>query len=55
MENECGLPLYFKHTSFQEVVDYPPFKRVVEIVDHPSIIKVLIYILFWPFPFQEEK
>jgi hypothetical protein len=55
VEVECGLPLYFKRKSFQEVVDYPPFERVVEIVDHPSLIVVLIYIYFWPCPFQGKK
>jgi hypothetical protein len=39
VEIECGLPLYFKHKSFQEVVDYPPFEHV-EIVDHPPLVKV---------------
>ncbi len=37
MEVECGLPLYFKHKSFQEVVDYPPFESVVEIMNHPPL------------------
>ncbi len=39
MESECGLPLYFKHKSFKEVVDYPPFEHV-QIVDHPPLAKV---------------
>jgi len=55
VEVECGLPLYFKRKSFQEVVDYPPFECVVEIVDHPPLIEVLIYIFFWPCPFQKKK
>jgi hypothetical protein len=37
---ECGLPFYFKCKSFEEVVDYPPFERVVEIVNHPPLIEV---------------
>ncbi len=39
MEIECGLPLYFKHKRFQEVVDYPSFEHV-QIVDHPSFAKI---------------
>ncbi len=48
-------PFYFKHKSFEKVVDYPPFEHVVEIVDHPFLIKILIYILFWPCPFWKIK
>jgi hypothetical protein len=44
VEVECGLPLYFKHKSFQEVVDYPPFEHLVENVDHPPLIEVLSYL-----------
>jgi hypothetical protein len=55
MEVKCGLPFYFKCRSFQEVVDYPPFERVVEIVDHPPLIEVLIYIFLCPCPFQKKK
>jgi hypothetical protein len=28
VEVECGLPFYYKHKNFQEVVDYPPFEHV---------------------------
>ncbi len=28
VEVECGLPFYFKHKSFQKVMDYPPFEHV---------------------------
>jgi hypothetical protein len=55
VEINCGLPLYFKPKSFQEAVDYPPFECIVEIVKHPPFIEVLIYIFFWPCPFQEKK
>jgi len=55
MEVKCGLPFYFKCRSFQEVVDDPLFECVVEIVDHPPFIKVLIYIFLYPSPFQEKK
>jgi hypothetical protein len=41
--------------SFQEVVDYPPFERVVEVEDHPPLVKVLIYTFLWPCPFQKKK
>jgi hypothetical protein len=44
VEIECGLPFYFKHKKFQKVVDYPPFESVIEIGDHPPLVKVLIYI-----------
>ncbi len=46
VETECGLPFYFKHKKFQKVVDYPPFESVIEIGDHPPLVKVLIYIFF---------
>jgi hypothetical protein len=41
VEVKCALPFYFKHKSFQEVVDYPPIEHV-EIVDHPPLIEILI-------------
>jgi hypothetical protein len=44
-----------KCNFFQKVVDYSPFEHVVEIVDHRPFIEVLIYILFWPCPFQKKK
>jgi hypothetical protein len=37
---EFGLTLNLKFKSFEEVVDYPPFERVVEIVNHPPLIEV---------------
>jgi hypothetical protein len=55
VEVECGLPFYFRRKSFQKVVDYPPFEHVVKIVDHTLLIKILIYIFFWPCPFQKKE
>jgi len=55
VEIECGLPLYFKCKCFKEVVDYSPFEHVVEVMDHPPFVEVLIYIFFGPCPFQEKK
>jgi hypothetical protein len=55
VEVECGLPLYFKCKSFQVIVDYPPSECVFEGVAHPPLVKILIYIFFWPCPFQEKK
>ncbi len=49
------MEVEFKHKNFQEVVDYPPFEHVVEIVDHPPLIEILIYIFFWPCPFQKRN
>ncbi len=51
VEVQSELPLYFKCKTFQEVVDYPPFGHVVEIVDHPTFVKVLMYIFLSPCPF----
>ncbi len=44
-------PFVSNASVFKEVVDYPPFKYVVEVVDHPVLVEVLIYIFFWPYPF----
>jgi hypothetical protein len=55
MEVECGLPLYFKRNSFQEVVDYPPFECVVEIVDHPPLVKVVDLHIYMVMSISREK
>ncbi len=44
MEVECGLPFCFKCKCFPKVMDYPPFEHVVEVVDDPLLVEVLIYI-----------
>jgi hypothetical protein len=54
VEVECELAFYFKHKCFQKVMDYPPFERVVEVEDHPPLVKFFIYIFLWPCPFQEK-
>jgi hypothetical protein len=55
VEVKCGLSLYFKCKCFQKDMDYPPFEHIVEVVDHPPFVKVLIYIYFWPCLFQEKN
>jgi hypothetical protein len=46
VEAKCGLPLVSNVSVFKEVVDYPPFECVFEVVDHPFFVEVLIYIFF---------
>jgi hypothetical protein len=55
VEVECGLPFYFKCKCFQEVVDYSPFEHVVEVMDQPPFVEVLIYIFLGPCPLQKKK
>jgi hypothetical protein len=55
VEVECGLPFCFTCKCFPEVVDYPPFERVIEVMDDPFLVEILIYIFFWPCLLQEKK
>jgi len=48
-------PFYFKCKNFEEVVDYPPFECVVEVVNHPHFVEVFYIHIYLAMSISREE